>query len=393
MSKKIAVGIDIGTYQIKVVVAESSGSDRDFPRVLGMGHAESKGMRHGYVSSPPDVVKSLRQAISQAEKNSGYRISRAFLSVGGIGLQSITSNGSIMVSRGDSEIDDLDVNKLHEICEKEIPAGVILNRKIIHSIPLQYKLDGKVVLGNNPVGLHGNKLECRIIFITSLEHHLHSLIEAVDEAGVDVIDVMASPMAASLVTLSKSQKIAGCALANIGSETLTLTVFDENKPLSLEVFPVGSTNITNDIALGFKIALDEAEHMKIGGITSFNFPRKKLDDIIEARFEDMFELIENHLKKIGQAHLLPAGIIMTGGGANVSAIEEIAKRTLNLPARVAVIHTGDPSKSPFKDSSWSVAYGLCIWGLSNDDVGSVSVLKIGRKVREITLKFVKQFLP
>lgn len=393
MSKKIAVGIDIGTYQTKVVVAENANSERDFPRVLGLGVSETKGLRHGYVTSTPDVVKSIRQAVAQAEKASGFRINRAFISVGGIGLQSVTSNGTVMVSRGDSEIDDLDVSKIHEACEKEIPASTMLNRKVIHSIPLQYKLDSKVVLGNNPVGLRGNKLECRMLFITCLEHHLHSLIEAVDEAGVEVIDVMASPMAASLVTLSKSQKIAGCALANIGAETLTLTVFDENKPLSLEVFQVGSTNITNDIALGFKIALDEAEHMKIGGITSFNFPRKKLDDIIEARLEDMFELIENHLKKIGQAHLLPAGIIMTGGGASIPMIEEIAKKSLNLPARVAVVHSGDPAKSPFKDSSWSVAYGLCVWGLSTDDSGSVSLFKITKQIREVVVKFVKQFLP
>ncbi len=396
MAKKIAVGIDIGTYQIKVVVAESAGpgaANREFPRVLGTGSTESKGMRHGYITNPEEIVKSLVSAVSQAEKTSGFRINRAFLSVGGIGLGSVTSNGSIIVSRGDSEIDELDVQKLHEICEKEIPAAISTNRKIIHPIPLQYKIDNKPVLGSSPIGLRGNKLECRMLFITCLEHHLHSLIEAVEEAGVEVIDVMASPMAASLVTLNKSQKIAGCALANIGAETLTLVTFDESKPHSLEVFSVGSTNITNDIALGFKIDLDEAEHMKVGGITTFNFPRKKLDDIIDARLEDMFELISNHLKKIGQAELLPAGIILTGGGASLSHIDEIAKRSLQLPAKVAVVHTGDPSKSPFKDSAWSVAYGLCVWGLSTDDSGSVNFSKTAKKVKGKVTSFIKQFLP
>ncbi len=393
MSKKTTVGIDIGTYQIKVVVAESADSGKEFPRVLGLGFAESKGLRHGYVISAPDVVKSLSQAIAHAEKTSGIKIKRAFLSVGGIGLESIVSTGSIMVSRGDSEIDELDVTKVHEACEKEIPSSMIVNRETIHSIPLQYKLDGKLVLGNNPAGLRGNKLECRMIFITYLEHHLHNLIEAVEETGVEVIDVMASPMAASLVTLNKSQKIAGCALVNIGSETLTLAVFDENKPQSLEVFPVGSSNITNDIALGFKIALDEAEHIKIGGITSFNIPRKKLDDIMDARIEDMFDLVGNHLKKVGHAGLLPAGIILTGGGASIGGIEEIAKSSLMLPARVAAIHSGDPAKSPFKDSSWSVAYGLCVWGLSTDDSGALHFSKITKRTKNKILSFVKQFLP
>lgn len=393
MTKKIAVGVDIGTSQIKVVVAENACPDEEFPNVLGVGFADSRGLRHGYVTAQAEVVKNIRLAVEQAEKASGFRIKRAFLSVGGIGLQSVISAGSVMVSRGDSEIDELDVNKLHEICEKEIPAPSSVNRKVIHSVPLQYKLDGKPVFGNSPVGLRGDKLECRMLFVTCLEHHLHGLVESAEEAGIEVVDVMASPMAASLATLSKSQKIAGCALVDVGAETLSLVVFDENKPRSLEVFPVGSTNITNDIALGFKISLEDAEHMKIGGITAFNFPRKRLEDIVEARLGDMFELIENHVKKNGQNHLLPAGLIFTGGGANIPSIEEVAKKTLALPARVARIHAGDPSVSPFKDGSWSVAYGLCIWGLSADDSGSIKISKIFRDIKKMVFSFVKQFLP
>lgn len=393
MAKKIAVGIDIGTYQIKVVVAESPDSGKEFPRVLGMGYAESKGLRHGYITSPADTTQSLNQALAQAEKTSGIKIKRAFLSIGGIGLESIISTASIMISRGDSEIDEVDLNKLHETCEKEIPSSMIVNRKIIHPIPLQYKLDDKAVLGPTPIGLRGNKLECKMLFITCLEHHLHSLIDAVEEAGVEVIDVMAAPMAASLVTLTKSQKIAGCALANIGAETLTLAVFDENKPQSVAVFPVGSSNITNDLALGFKIALDEAEHLKMGGITTFSVPRKKLDDVIDARLEDMFDLIGAHLKKVGHAGLLPAGIIITGGGASINGIEENAKSSLLLPAKVVALHAGDPTKSPFKNSSWSVAYGLCFWGLSTDDTGSLKISNLAKRIKGKALTFVKQFLP
>jgi cell division protein FtsA len=210
---------------------------------------------------------------------------------------------------------------------------------------------------------------------------------------VEVIDIMAAPMAASLVTLTKSQKIAGCALANIGAETLTLAVFDENKPQSVAVFPVGSSNITNDLALGFKIALDEAEHLKMGGITTFSVPRKKLDDVIDARLEDMFDLIGAHLKKVGHAGLLPAGIIITGGGASINGIEENAKSSLLLPAKVVALHAGDPTKSPFKNSSWSVAYGLCFWGLSTDDTGSLKISNLAKRIKGKALTFVKQFLP
>lgn len=395
MAKRIAVGIDVGTYQIKIVVAESNNtsSDKELPKVIGTGFAESKGLRHGYIINSTDVVKSMNQALSQAEKSSGVRIKRAFLSIGGIGLTSIVSSGSVMISRGDSEIDELDMTKVQETCEKEVPSSLILNRKVIHSIPLQYKLDGKPVLGNNPIGMHGNKLEGKFLFITCLERHLHDLIEAVEEAGVEVIDVMASPLAASLVTLSKSQKIAGCALANIGAETLSIVVFDENKPQSLEVFPVGSTNITHDIALGFKIPIDEAEHLKLGGISQFNYPKKKLDEIIQARLSDMFELIEAHLKKIGRAGLLPAGIIITGGGGSLLSIEDVAKHSLQLPSKVVTLNSEGNSKSPFKDTSWSVAYGLCVWGFSTDDIGSLKLAKFAKQTKGKVVNFIKQFLP
>ena len=312
--------------------------------------------------------------------------------MGGIGLGSIVTQASTIISRADYEIDELDIKKVLEVCEKEIPPSFLLNRKIIHTIPLQYKLDGKVVLGK-PAGMRGIKFEAKILFISCLERHLHDLIEAVEEMGVEVVDVMASPLAASLVTLSKTQKIAGCVLANIGAETLTIVVFENNLPISLQVFSMGGTDITNDIALGFKIPLDEAEHLKLGGISTANYPKKKLDEIIEARLSDMFELIENHLKKIGRAGLLPAGIIITGGGGGVNFIEELARASLRLPSKVSSLQIGEGGKSPFSDSSWSVAYGLCIFGLTADDQGNVNVKHFFKEITKKIKGLLQQFLP
>ena len=391
MAHKIAVGIDIGTYQIKTVVTEES-DDPSFPRVLGTGFAEARGIRHGCIISADEAVRCLRQSVAQAEKTSGIKIKRAFISVGGVGLGSVASMGSVIISRADAEIDELDMNKVLEVAEKDIPQQMILNRKVIHTIPIQYKLDGKVIIGN-PVGMRGVKFEAKVLFITCLEHHLRDLIDVAEEAGIEVIDVMAAPLAASLVTLTKTQKIAGCVLANIGAETLSIAVFENNKPISLEVFSMGSTDITNDIALGFKIPIEEAEHIKLGGLTTSNYPRKKLEDIIEARLEDMFDLIEVHLKKIGRSGLLPAGIIITGGGGGLGIIEELAKHALRLPSKVASILIAD-NKSPFKDPSWSVAYGLCVFGINADqNDGSVSLPVSLKKTWKKIVAFFKQFMP
>ncbi len=397
MARNITVGIDIGTYQVKVAVAEQvKGQHGTELKIIGAGYAESRGLRHGYIINSNDTARSIARAIAQAEKSSGQKIKRAFMSVGGIGLSSVTASGAVVISRADSEITHLDLSKVLENCEKEIQPSMILNRKIIHAIPIQYKLDGKQVLGQ-PLGMKGMRLEAKVMFITCLEHHVNDLIRAIEEAGVEVIDVMASPLAASLVTLTKTQKIAGCVLANIGAETVSIVVFENNIPISLEVFPTGSTDITNDIALGLKMPLEEAEHVKLGAVTSTTYPRKKLEEIITARLQDIFELIEAHLKKIGRDGLLPAGIILTGGGGGVmSNIEELAKHALRLPARIASIYLGENGASAIKDSSWSVAFGLCVFGFTAEGDGAIGIGPIGalpKKLKRMIAGFMRQFLP
>jgi cell division protein FtsA len=396
MARNIAVGIDIGTYQIKVVVASAATpQERAAPKIIGIGASESKGLRHGYIINQAEAVKSIKSALRQAEKASGIRITKAFLAVGGIGISGTVSSGIIVTSRADSEITDLDVKKAHDVAESEIPQSLSLNRRVLHSIPLQYKIDGKTVLGQ-PQAMKGMRLEAKMLFVTCLSHHLDNLIEAVQECGVDVEDVMASSLAASLVTLSKTQKIAGCILANIGAETVSIVVFENDIPMSLEIFPIGSNDITNDIALGLKIPLEEAEQLKVGSSKSTEHSRKKLDEIISARLSDIFELIEAHLKKIGRNGLLPAGIIITGGGSGVATIEDFARGVLKLPSKKSN-QVFESAKGQIKDASWAVSYGLCILAFNSDSTGSVGAnLGLRRTMRStsnVIRKWFKQFLP
>jgi len=402
MSRNIITGIDIGTHHVKVVIADGLERNektstkiehRNQPKIIGIGLVETRGLRHGYVLNIQDVIASIKQAVLEAEKRAEVKVKKAYLSVGGIGLSSITTSSSIIISRADLEITALDIKKVHEQCEKDIAPAASLNRKIIHSIPVQYKIDGKQVLGK-PEGMHGSKFEVKTLYITCIEQHLNDIIEAVEESGISVQDVMASPIAASLVTLTKSQKIAGCVLANIGAETVSIAVFENNIPVSLEVFPIGSTDITNDIALGLKVPLEEAEQIKIGAITGSSYPRKKLEEIISARLSDIFELIEAHLKKIGRNGLLPAGIILTGGGAGLSGIEDMAKTSLRLPARIGSLNLGLPEKQGLKDPAWAVAYGLCILGMHADqDTPIDSSTRIFESSKKTVLAWLKQFLP
>ncbi len=408
MRNAFSVGIDIGTYQVKVVVAENIPGSNALPKIIGLGYAESKGLRHGYIINQHDAIRSIRKAVKQAEKSAGINIERAYVSIGGIGLGSYSSVGSVMISRADAEITDLDIEKVIEESKRQIPPAVSMNRQIIHTIPVEYKIDGKAVLGD-PVGMKGNKLEAKVLFVNSLTHHISELIEAVEHAGIEIVDAVAAPLAAGIANLSKTERIAGCVLVNIGSETVSMIVYEEDVPICIEIFKVGSNDITNDIALGMQISLEEAEKTKrreeyFGDApVSKKSPENKVKNIITSRLSDVFALVDAQLKKIERSGLLPAGIILTGGGSGLTTVEDLAKATLKLPSRVAsVISQGDDVKNiqqpglRIKDSTWSVAYGLCVYGLTVDSE-RVSMPRIGKghikRIYNTILSWFKKFLP
>ncbi len=399
MQRSVATGIDVGTTSVKIVIAEYARKEHGGEkRVIGLGAAESLGIRHGHIVDTGHVSRSVRQALAYAERTARIKIRSAVVSVGGIGLESTVVTGSSVISRADSEITELDIERALASGRQALPDTLKNNRKVIHTIPLSYKLDGKEVPGRI-LGMRGMKLEIKTLFITVLDQHLSDLIEAVESVGVEVKDIVASPIAAAVATLTKAQRIAGCVLVDIGSETISLVVYENDMPISLKVFPLGSSDITNDIALGLRVPIEEAEKIKTGVHVPMQQPKKKLDEIINARLKDIFELVETHLKKIGKNGLLPAGIVLTGGGSRVQGIEDLAKSTLALPSRVGKAEITTSSQGVLNDPSWTVAYGLSLLGLT-PNMGSGADLSdsgggqmkffsdLGRKVREITKKFL-----
>ncbi|MFQ5540854.1 MAG: cell division protein FtsA [Candidatus Paceibacteria bacterium] len=390
MAHRIATGIDIGTYQVRVVVArEADGKGGTTPKVIGTGYAESKGLRHGYITNIADVTRSVRQALTQAEEAAGVRIRSAFLAIGGIGLDELRSRGETVIARADGEVVDLDVDNAITAAE-ELIRSRLMNRRILHTVPTGYVVDGAEVLGR-PTGMKGSKLAAEVLFITCLEQHVADLVEAVERADVSVGDIMASPLAGSIVTVTGAEKRAGCVLANIGSETVSIVVFENSAPVSLKVFKIGSMDITKDIALGLRISLDEAEQLKLGAVIGSTFPKKKFDDIMTARLADIFELIDAHLKKLGRDQLLPAGIILSGGGSGSGSVKGIAESALKLPSKVATLNNAQGGR--IKDSSWAVAYGLTIWGLTGESAELSAMRSAFSRLGETISDFFKQFLP
>ncbi len=387
-ARRIATGIDIGTHQTKVVVVEEvQGPEGSSLQIIGTGLADSAGMRHGYVVDPADAAAAVRAAKAQAESMTHIPIKNAFLAIGGISLDEIRANGNTVISRADQEITELDIEKAREMA-REAAQPNFINRSVLHEIPLGFKVDGTKTLGN-PTGMKGTRLEVDYLFITCLTQHLESMNAVVEAADIEVIDQMASPLAGSYVTLTKDQKMKGCLLANIGSETVSIVVYDEGVPISLKVFPMGSTHITDDLALGFKISLEDAERIKLGRLGGNMYPRKKVEEIIAIRFRTLFELIDKHLRAIGRRGNLPAGIVLSGGGSGQGTISDIAKGALNLPARIADLKLSSDTK--VRDATWAVAYGLALWGLT----GETETTKKTQftDVRKSVQDFFKQFMP
>lgn len=336
--------------------------DDNVPTVLALVKKNSRGLRRGYVINAEETIESIRAALADAERITNLKIKRVILGVGGATLESRLVDGTVSISRPDSDINAHEINRAMETAETTLTDAN--NRSIIHRIPISYKLDGKKVLGR-PEGLCGNKLEVKTLFVTCTGQHLRDLVKAVEEAGATVDDIVASPLAASYAVLTKLQKVSGCVLINIGSQTTSIAVFEEALPISIQVFPLGSTDITNDIALGFRIPLEDAERIKKGDSDS-TITKKKLDDIIHARLSDIFEYVEGHLKKIGRSGLLPAGVVITGGGSGINNVEDLAKSYFKLPARISSPEITASSKNQIKDSAWSVAYGLCLYNIDHD---------------------------
>jgi cell division protein FtsA len=384
MSKKISCSIDIGTHTTRVVaIVGGKGQSEDSVITSGV---ETRGMKSGYITNTEHISESLKKAVSKIENTTKTKIKRAHVSIGGISLLSQISYGEVIISRADQEVTHLDVTKVINISEEALS---LVNKKIIHIIPLAYKIDGKEIHGR-PEGMHGVKLEVKTLFVTCLKQNIEDLVTVMELSGIEIIDATASPIASARILLSEKQKNVGCALLDIGAETVSLSVFENSTLISLQVFQIGSMDITKDIALGLKISLEEAESIKIGSLIG-DYPKKKIDEIIEARLSDIFELVENHLKKIRRNGLLPAGIVIYGAGSQINNIENIAKRDLKLPARVGPQDISIYNKYKIRDESWYPVLGIAIApdSLSMSDITIQG--SFGENIKEAK-SFFKSFL-
>lgn len=353
--QEFSIGIDIGTHMSRVIVVNKNDT-AELPEIVAVAACESRGMRSGYITHIGSAKETLANLLKSLKDQSNIEVKKANVSIGGISITSVISSGEAVVSKADGIITQIDIDRAISEAVKKID---LTNREILYTLPIVYKIDGKEVLGR-PIGMRGSKIMAQVFFVVCLGQHLTDLIDLFTENGIEVENIIASPIAAAGIALSENQRQNGAMLANIGAETVSTIVYERGMPLSLQVFPIGGADFTKDIALGLKIPIEEAEQIKMGRSQGAHSERK-LTEIIEARLRDIFEILEKHLKKINRDALLPAGIVITGGGSHISQIESLARNTLRLPCRTGIPEHLLQMKPRIRDVSWMVSYGLAVY--------------------------------
>lgn len=343
------VGIDIGTSAVRVVVG--TVDEKGNPEVIGYSSVENSGMRRGVVAHSDEVALSLSEAISDAERLSGRHISSGTININGSHVQGFNSKGVIAISAANREITEEDRLRAEEAAAvMQLPS----NREIIQVFPKAYRLDGQDNI-KDPVGMQGVRLEVDTHIVTASTPNIRLLESALEKSSIGFKHRTVSSLASAEAVLKRQQREAGAAVIDIGAGTTNIVVVEDGEVQHVAVIPVGGIHVTNDLAIGLKTDLDIAEKIKTEHASliipsratvsvkvnkqQHTFSAADVHMVVEARIEELFELINKELKKIGRSRKLPGGIIFTGGTAQIKGISEFAKEKLELPARVGDIES------------------------------------------------------
>lgn len=378
-NSRYAVGIDIGTTTVRCVVAHIDGTTGS-PTIVGVGSARNSGMRKGTVVNLAGPAQAIDDALGEAERMSGYQVNEATISINGTHILSTHADGMIAVGSADHEISHDDLSRIEEVATLgKVPA----NREILDVVPHAYKLDGQDNI-KDPLGMTGTRLEIDAHVVSALAPQLTNLQKSADAAKVTPHSIIVAGVAAARAVLGEQQLENGVALIDIGGATTNIAIYEEGDLQYAAVLPVGGINITNDLAIGLKTDPEVAEQLKIehasavprkesAGVSLkyegeiYNFQTNDIDEIVEARLEEIFEAIHNEMKKARRAGKLPSGIVLTGGTAQLKGIVEYAKESLGLAARIGKTSGYGGVADNIEKPQFATAVGLMLIDAERDN--------------------------
>lgn len=381
MSEEIYTGLDVGSYAIRVAVGKlvPSPEGGEQVHVIGAVEVPSFGVSKGTITNLEDAVSSVSRALEQAERITGIPLSKSWVGINGSHILSQDSRGVIGVGRSDGEIRDEDVERSIEAART---VATPANYEIIHVIPKSFTVDGQRGV-KDPVGMNGIRLEVDAIIIQGLGSQIKNLTKAVYRTGLDIEDLVFTILATAEAVVTERQRELGVCVINVGASTTSLVVYEEGDVLHTAVLPIGSDHVTSDIAIGLRTSIEVAEQVKIHHATCLpdevqkkeqihlaelgapeeeTVGRRFVADITEARVQEIFELVDNELKKIDRSGMLPAGIVLTGGGAKLTGILDAAKASFRLPVSLGTPIGITSVIDRVNDPAMTTAMGLVLWG-------------------------------
>lgn len=366
------VGLDIGTSTVRCIVGMVDQHDGGRPSIIGHGSAPNLGMRKGGIVHIDDVAEAVAQAVTEAERLSGVHIQAATVNVNGSHISGLNSKGVIAISAPNREITGEDRLRVEEAATiVKLPP----NREIIQVFAKNYRLDGQDNI-KDPVGMHGVRLEVDTHIVTAATPNMRSLDLVLDKVHVIPAHHTVSSLAAAEAVLNRQQKESGTLLLDIGAGTTNLVVIEDGEVQYVSVIPTGGIHLTNDLAIGLKTDLDIAEIVKLQHATlaetdtpsftvsyegqSVDFDRAEVAMITEARIEELFELVDKELRKIGRSRKLPGGVVLVGGTANLPGIAEVGKEKLQLATRIGHLQPLGGLVDTVQAPEYATAIGLML---------------------------------
>jgi cell division protein FtsA len=420
MKEKIIAGLDIGSQEVRLVVGQLGGlrqEDGNNLQIIGAVSVPSQGISKGVVKSIEDVTSSISACLEKAEKLVGIPIEHVWVSMNSPYIKCEKSRGVVAIGRSDGEIG-------HEDVERALDAARALsvppNYEILHVIPVKFTVDNQGDI-RDPVGMIGVRLEVETLIVQGLSSQIKNLTKAIFRTGLDIDDLVLSPLAAAEAVINSKQKDLGSALVNIGSSTTSMAVFEEGELLHTAVIPIGSEHISADIAIGLRCPINLAEKIKTkyGSADPSRFEKEEnvdvselareegasgeiaevslhfLAEIIQARVEEIFQKIDQELASIDRSGMLPGGVFLIGGGTKVQDIATIAKKQLRLPATLGSNKNIFTVIDKVNDTEFLNALGLVAWGSQVGDVakkGSPGADRFGQMMEKVSGLF-KSIIP
>ena len=400
MSENIIAGLDIGSANVRIVVGQVvKVGDNEQLNIIGVVEVPSLGLNKGAVVSIEDVVSSISACLEKAERMSGLPIENIWIGLSGTHISSQESNGVIAISRANGEIQENDVERVIEAA-RAVAAPV--NFEVLHVIPKTFSIDNQTGV-KDPIGMNGIRLEVTTQVIRGLSSQVKNLTKCIYRTGLDINDLVLSILAASEAVLTTRQKELGVVLVDIGAATTKVIVFEEGDVIHVSILAIGADHVTRDLALGLQTSLDVAERIKLEvgsalphnfekteeinlrdfGGENQNFSKKYIAEIIEARTEETFEKIDQELQKINRSGLLPAGLVLVGGGSKLQGLVELGKKKTMLPVVLGTSKRFNTAVDKVNDLSFATGLGLVMWGYNAMAEKGGSRLGLSHKLRSV----------